>query len=334
MPAAGTVPAPEICDHPARNTRHHTTTGFRNVWDFGRRASPAKVIQWLLGRAVRQRPSPNQTPFHKPAAEELTAPVSKLRAHWLGHSTVLLRTTTLNFLTDPVFSNRVSPLSFAGPERLVALPLRVAELPRVDVVLLSHNHYDHLDAVAVAELARAQDPLFIVPLGVGANLAEIGVRRFVEMDWWQFVDIDGARISCTPARHFSGRSAFDGNRTLWASFHVQLTNASFYFGGDTGYASFFQEIREALGPVDLALLPIGAYLPRWFMRAVHIDPPEAVRAFVDLEAGQMLGIHWGTFDLADEPLLEPPTLLREHCQKADIGLERVHTPPVGGFVDL
>ncbi len=323
----------EIRTHPWHDTRHHRDGGFRNIWGTPQNPPLGKTLRWLLSHTFSHKE--NRPPPVRPVAPEaLLAPANPLRLTWIGHATALVQRPGLNLITDPVFADRASPLPFAGPERETPLPLTLDDLPPIDVVLLSHNHYDHLDRDAVRTLHRRDAPLFVAPLGVGALLRRWGLTRVLEFDWWQYVDLDGMRLNATPARHFSGRGLTDRNRTLWAGWYLSFDDGlRFYFAGDSGYAPLFTEIREHFGPPDLALIPIGAYLPRWLMAEVHVDPEEAARAVRDLDTRHVVPIHWGTFDLAEEPLHEPPVLFRRHTDA--LGLtERIHILDVGGRFEL
>ena len=242
---------------------------------------------------------------------------------WVGHATFLLQVAGLNVLTDPVFSHRVSPFSFAGPARLAPLGLTLAELPRIDLVLISHNHYDHLDEAAVKVLARAHPELtFVVPLGLKVWFAARGITRVVELDWWQAEHIGAAKVTALPAQHFSGRGPQDRNATLWCSLMLEVAGQRIYFAGDTGYSKDFADIGAAYPGIDLALLPIGAYEPNWFMKSVHVNPEEAVQIFSDLGARHAAAMHWGTFRLTLEPLDEPPQRLVTALDAAGIARER------------
>lgn len=223
---------------------------------------------------------------------------------WIGHATFLLRLGGATFLTDPVFSHRVSPLPFAGPQRMVPPGIPLEALPRVDFAVLSHDHYDHTDLPAVRTLA-ARGVRFVVPTGLRSLVQSVGAQA-TELAWWQSTELAGLRVTCVPAQHFSGRGLFDRNRRLWAGFVFEGGSRRVYHAGDTGYFDGFRAIAERTGAPDLALLPIGAYAPRAMMQRVHLDPDEAVRAAQDLRAARAVGMHFGTFDLSDEPLDEPP----------------------------
>lgn len=258
-------------------------------------------------------PARGSFPVASPAIAESVEPAS-IAATWIGHSTVLLQLEGLNVLTDPMFSERASPVSWAGPRRVMDPGVPIESLPRIDVVLQSHNHYDHLDARSVRTLARLHPRCtWFAPLGVGAYLQRFGATHIVELDWWQSANLDALRVTATPARHFSARTAGDRNRSLWSGFAIEYRGARAWFAGDTAYHPEFTTIGERQGPFDLVMIPIGAYDPRWFMHVVHADPEEAVQIYKDVVAAHpgsdpptMLGVHWGTFRLTDEPLDEPP----------------------------
>jgi N-acyl-phosphatidylethanolamine-hydrolysing phospholipase D len=206
-------------------------------------------------------------------------------ATWIGHSTVLLQLGGLNLLTDPVFSPRAFPVQWIGPRRIMPPGLALDRLPPLDVVLLSHNHYDHLDKPAVKRIARAHSAArWIVPLGLRRYLQAWGIRDIIELDWWEETTWNGLQVTATPARHFSARGFGDRNKSLWCGFALETTGKRVYFAGDTAYHPEFGEIGARCGPFDLVMIPIGAYDPRWFMRVVHVDPEEAVRVYQDLTA--------------------------------------------------
>ncbi|HEU4697637.1 MAG TPA: MBL fold metallo-hydrolase [Gemmatimonadales bacterium] len=267
-----------------------------------------------------------------PEPERPRATPGALTATWVGHSTVLLQLGPINVLTDPVFSDRVSPVSFAGPRRLQPPGLALEALPPLDLLLLSHDHYDHLDAPSVRWLAEHHPAAqWRAPLGVDARLRALGVTWVRGMDWWETEAVETARgvatVACTPAKHFSSRGLHDRNRTLWSGFAVAAAGRRVYFAGDTGDHPEFGGIGARHGPFDLMLVPVGAYAPRWVMRAIHLDPEEAARAVRTLLAASpgpaphrsaVLPIHWGTFHLTDEPVDEPPRRFRAAWRAAGL----------------
>lgn len=316
--------------------RHHTDQGFRNN-DIGQiDKSLWTVVQWQLKR-WRDRaeqapftPTPQVAPdlnYLHANARQGTAMLPTLT--WIGHATALVQASGLNVLTDPVFSERASPLSFLGPQRLQAPGLALSALPHIDVVLISHNHYDHLDRDSVHRL-QAQPggaPLFLVPLGLKAWFESEGIDNVVELDWWQeHVLVPGVSFVLTPVQHWSARGLSDRHRTLWGGWVGLGPTFCWYFSGDTGYSSDFRATQAWLAArpgqprLDLALLPIGAYEPRWFLQEQHVNPDEAVQIHLDLQARRSVGIHWGTFRLSDEAPDQPPqdlALARRARQIAD-----------------
>jgi N-acyl-phosphatidylethanolamine-hydrolysing phospholipase D len=244
---------------------------------------------------------------------------------WIGHATVLVRMDGVTFLTDPIFSDRASPVRFAGPRRLVAPGVPLEALPRVDFATVSHDHYDHTDLPAIRELAR-RGTRFVAPRGMAALLSGVGAET-IELSWWEAAEVAGLRVTCVPARHFSGRTLTDRNRRLWGGFVVQGRALRVYHAGDTAYFGGFAEIGQRLGPIELAVLPIGAYEPRAIMGRVHVNPEEAVQAALDLGARHAMGMHFGTFDLTDEPLDEPPARFLEAARQR--GLERAFVLAIG-----
>jgi L-ascorbate metabolism protein UlaG (beta-lactamase superfamily) len=237
---------------------------------------------------------------------------------FINHITFLLQFHGLNVLTDPVYSQRVSPFRELGPKRVRAPGLAFEDLPPIHLVLITHNHYDHLDIETLLRLEQAHSPRFVTSLGNRAFLQQFGIRAVDELDWWQSVDMPGttegrdlrsggiAKVTLTPAQHWSSRRPRNRNRTLWGGFVVSASGRQVYFAGDTGYAGYFRDVRERFGRVDVALLPIGAYEPRWFMRDQHMNPEDAVRAHLDLEAKVSVGTHFGCFQLTDEGIDDPP----------------------------
>ena len=303
---------------------HHVAGGFRNPNpDFQR---PSTWIRWsfVVRRLWTTTISPRTFVAPRVANDGAILRAGTLNPSitWIGHSTLLVQINGVNILTDPQWSARASPVTWGGPLRLSPPGLAFEDLPRIDVVLISHDHYDHLDLATVKRLAAARDPLFLVPLGLKAWFAENGMTRVEELDWWQEREYRAVKFVCVPAQHFSQRTLSDANQRLWASWAVLSPERRLYFSGDTGYFAGFKEARQRLGPFDLAAIPIGAYLPPEIMKSVHLTPEEAVQVFIDLDARALLGIHWGTFDLAEEPLDEPPQRLLAEVRRRKIDASR------------
>jgi N-acyl-phosphatidylethanolamine-hydrolysing phospholipase D len=246
---------------------------------------------------------------------------------WIGHSTFLVRMDGVTFLTDPMFSERASPLSFMGPRRMLPPGVPLQALPKIDFVLLSHDHYDHSDLPTVRWLIR-RGVRFVVPLGLREWIEHAGGQA-TELNWWQAVELSGVRIDCVPAQHFSGRSLRDRFRRLWAGYVVSGATRRFYDCGDTGYSDVFKEIGGRLGPIDLATVPIGAYLPAAMMHRVHVTPEEALRIAQDVKTRCAVAMHFGTFDLADEPMEEPPRRFRAEAERLGWGDDRAWVMKVG-----
>ena len=253
---------------------------------------------------------------------------------FIGHSTFLIQTAAGNLLTDPMYSQRAGPLNILGPRRARHPAVPFDELPPISMVLLSHNHYDHCDLRTLGMLADRFDPIVVTPLGNAALVRSSGIRRVEELDWWQEAETSTLPVSLTPAQHFSARNPLDRNRGLWGGFMLVAGDARIFFAGDTGYAPFFRDIRGRLGPIDLALLPIGAYEPRWFMQAVHMNPAEAVQAHLDLEASESVGMHFGTFQLTAEGIDEPLRALEDARRARNIPPARFRTLGFGESLRL
>ncbi len=289
----------------------------------------AEVLRWQLGR----EPHGPWTRDLTPAAGGTVADRvddGELAVTFINHATVLIQIDGLNVVTDPIWARRASPFEWAGPERYRAPGLRFRDLPPVDLVLVSHNHFDHMDLFSLGLLAEDHDPLFVVPLGNCFYLDRVPEDRCVELDWWESRDLGGSRrVRAVPARHWSRRGALDTNRSLWAGYVLETPDHRVYFAGDTGMGEHFAEIRERIGPPDLALLPIGAYLPRWFMAPQHISPAEAVEAHGLLGAAQTMAIHFGTFRLADDGQDQPVEALRDAIAAAAVPPERFWIPAHG-----
>ncbi len=306
---------------------HHTDQGFRNpdIPDVAHNRGRFLRWQWerLWAGLPREVPGGWHPPVLKPDLEPFRTRGAEPRIAWFGQDTFLLSIGGVLVMTDPHLTDRASPVSFLGPQRQVPLPVRIEDLPPVDVVLISHNHYDHLDLETVQRL-NAQPggaPQFLVPLGLKAWMAEAGIERVVELDWWQHAEVRGLTLVLVPAQHFSARTPFDTNCTLWGGWIVDHPSFRFYFAGDTGYGPLFEEIGRRFAPIDLAALPVGSYEPRWFMSPVHVDPEEAVQIHLDVGARHSVGMHWGTFQLTDEALDEPPRALAAALKKHGVSAE-------------
>lgn len=286
---------------------------FRNPPEWPSPPSFRDVMRWQFGR-----PRPEKGFVPKAVANDgllLRENTRELSITWIGHATLLLQLDGMSVITDPIFAARLFTI-----KRLAPPGVALADLPRIDVVLISHNHLDHLDEPSVRALGP--EVQYVTPLGLGAWFRERGLTQVTELDWWQDVELSArggrVRITLVPAQHWSRRGMLDANLSLWGGFVIESATARCYFSGDTGYPAAFAEIGRRFPGIDYALLPIGAYAPRWFMRAQHIDPNEAVTAFGELQARKLVPMHWGTFRLSDEPLAEPPQLLREALGKAGL----------------
>jgi len=335
--AAGT----QVNSHCISARAHHRPTGFAN-------SDPAIAVgqfAWheILLRNLRGdfRPLTPPAGGYEAFAREWSVKVDHARLAvrsqapqitWLGHATLLLQVAGMNILIDPQLSATAGPdLGFIrlGATRHVPAPLTPEQLPPIDLVLISHNHYDHLDYATLRRLlAVGQTPRFIVPLGVKAWFDRHGIGEVSEMDWWDALEAGELTLSFTPAQHWSRRSPFDTNATLWGGFmldwrRVEAPHWRFLYTGDTGYSADFKEIRRRLGAVDFVALPVGSYLPRDFMRPHHVNPDDAVQIVIDLEAKQALGVHWGTFGLTQEALDQPPTDLASACRQRRLSKDRV-----------
>jgi L-ascorbate metabolism protein UlaG (beta-lactamase superfamily) len=311
---------------------HHTPDGFRNNYAHDPHES---FWLWKWEQMRHGVPQPPPGGWKIPAVR--TDPEALKRDNepsvtWIGHAAFLVQLDGLNVLVDPQFSERASPVQFAGPKRIVALPIDIAQLPRIDVVLISHNHYDHLDTDTVQRLAAmpAGSPLFLVPLGLKAWFGAKGITRVEEHDWWQSRAEGSLRFTLVPVQHWSKRTLSDANRTLWGGWVIEGRGLKLIHTGDLGYSRDARDIGDRLGPFDLAFIPIGAYAPRWFMKVHHVDVPEAIRVREDLRAARAIGMHWGTFEhLTDEPLDEPPQWLARERAAANLAVDDFDVMKIG-----
>lgn len=291
------------------------------------------MMRWKL------KEQPAKWPTHVPVAPAVPdIAVAGLQITVVGHATLLIQTAGMNILTDPVWSERVSPLSFVGPRRVTAPGIAFDDLPPVHVVLLSHNHYDHLDVATLDRLHRRDKPLIVTPLGNDAIVRRrIPDARLAMGDWGDTVELgSGCVAHFVPAYHWSARGLGDRRMALWCGFMLRSPAGLTYFAGDTGYGSgeIFRTMRKDHGAPDLALIPIGAYDPRWFMAAQHTDPEEAVQIMLDLEARRAIGIHWGVFQLTDEPRDDPAVRLRESLTRRRIDPTRFVAAEPGAAFDV
>ncbi len=267
------------------------------------------VLRWKL--TSRPERSPGFVSDVSPTTPPQSVQGPGLRVTLVNHSTVLLQQRGCNILTDPIWSDRASPFRRIGPRRRRAPGVRWLDLPPIDLVLISHNHYDHLDLATLDALAQRGQARFVVPMGVGRLLRSKKIGPCDELDWGDSLSVAGVTVHCVPAQHFSARGLSDRNRTLWCGYAWQSPPGLVYFAGDTGFGEHFALIRDRLGAPRLSLLPIGAYEPRWFMAPVHMSPEEAVRAHDILQSAASIAIHHGTFQLSDEALDTPRRHLAE-----------------------
>jgi L-ascorbate metabolism protein UlaG (beta-lactamase superfamily) len=282
----------------------------------------------FFGKEVREPPKPLPVVAVDPAALA-AAPAPGLRAFWIGHASVYVELDGLRVLIDPVFSDYASPFPI-GPKRFHPPPIALAALPRIDAVVISHDHYDHLDMATVRTLA-ARGTVFFVPLGIGAHLERWAVpaAQIRELEWWQEASIGGVRFVCTPTRHYSGRGLTDYRATLWSSWSVLGPQHRFFYSGDTGFSKHFAEIGTKLGPFDMSFVKIGAYGPGDSWHDIHMTPEEAVQAHQQVRGGRTFPVHWGTFNLAFHDWDEP--IRRTVKAAAERGVDLV-TPRIGQMV--
>jgi N-acyl-phosphatidylethanolamine-hydrolysing phospholipase D len=337
---------------------HHTAAGFRNNYIESVSRSLGDVLRWQWNRIRDHLPPAPRVPTPTVPADldfihhNAKAGLNMLPAvTWIGHATMLVQASGVTVLTDPIFSKRASPVQFAGPARAHAAGIALKDLPHIDVVVISHNHYDHLDRDSVRALANQAGgpPLFLVPLGLKSWLEGLGIAGGVELDWWDKYTYGGTdgrpaggrpiEFHLVPAQHWSSRSLGDRNKTLWGGWAVLGADFHWFFTGDTGYSKDFVDVREHFaarqtpeqgGGFDIALIAVGACLPRWFMKDQHVNLDEAVQIHVDLGAKRSVGVHWGTFQLADDPLDQPIHELAGACGAKGVAAESFFLLPIGG----
>lgn len=311
---------------------HHSTQGFKNTSpDFTDEASITAILyRYITETRIDALPT-KAIPVQPLTAQQLNAlPAEQEVVIRLGHSSIYLQIAGQKWLIDPVFSERASPVSFIGPKRFHETPIKLADLNNIDGVLISHDHYDHLDKASIKTLASTVKH-FVVPLGVDKHLLDWGVdkHKISAVDWWQSINIANLQITATPTQHFSGRGLLDKNQTLWASYVIKSTTSSLYFSGDSGYFEGFKEIGERLGPFDLTMIETGAYDKGW--PTIHMTPEQSLQAHRDVRGKTMLPIHNGTFDLAFHSWYEPLQRISALAKQQNISLS---TPIIGSIVDI
>jgi len=299
--------------------KHHTSHGYVNNTP---QESPA--IGNMLEFAWESLTSDTRS-FEYPIAKNdphfLQHNTSEATITWIGHTTFLIQMGGVNILTDPHFSERASPVSWAGPKRYTPPGLSLAELPVIDIVLISHNHYDHLDLNSIRQLQTMQGttpPLFYVPLGLKSWFENVDIKNVKEFDWWEQDTFKNFTVHSVPLQHYSSRTPWNRNESLWSGWVLEYNERKIFFVGDTGYSADFKDIGKRFGPMDLSLLPIGAYEPRQFMKSIHVNPAEAVKIHQDVRSRYSIGNHWGTFSLTTEDMDEPPKKLKEALQQANV----------------
>ncbi|KAB8313522.1 MBL fold metallo-hydrolase [Erwinia endophytica] len=311
---------------------HHTPDGFCNIDEDPQQRSDLK--RWRKARKAEGLPFPPAQGYARFTEQwwqpaDLSGEDSAI--WWLGHACLMLRLAGKYILIDPILSKRASPVSFYGPSRKTPAPLKIEDLPSLDYVLISHNHYDHLDRPTIKKILKFfPDVLFVVPLGLKPWFIRLGATRVVQLDWWQSTEMaDGTVVHAVPARHWSMRTLWDRNRSLWCGWVLRHKGLNMWFTGDSGYAETLLEIPSRLGPFNLAALPIGAYAPKWFMKGKHMDPEQAVLLHQALGQPLSIPIHWGVFELADESLDDPPKVLSAAMQAAGMDEARFQAWRIG-----
>jgi L-ascorbate metabolism protein UlaG (beta-lactamase superfamily) len=338
LTACATSPEPrDVSDKPY----HHTPTGFRNAEGSPRRATThgfSDRMKFLWKRIIMQRETPEIPADHvlprQQALADLAAHTANPTITWLGHAAFLIRMGGKNVLTDPYLKKYASPLGPLGPARYAGPGLKVAELPPIDVVIVSHNHYDHLDEATIEALPNKDRITVLAPLRLGDFFRERGYKNVRDVDWHDKVTFGELSVTALPAVHWSRRGLNDINQTLWMGAMLEADGRRLYFSGDTGYGPVFGELGRRYGPFDLALVPIGAYLPVWLMKTSHTNPEEAVQLGRDLKARTLLAHHWGTVVLSDEPPFEPPQRFRAAARAAGFDDDNAWIMKIGETRDL
>ena len=285
---------------------HHTATGFKNPYLISN--DQRKSFSDLFKMMITKRPNPKIDEVKQLDLDSLSQKIKKGKNFitWVGHSTMLLHVNGKTVLTDPIFSDRCSPVQFLGPKRYLAPSIKIKSLPKIDLIVISHSHYDHLDKNSVKNLGKDSSTIWFVPLGLKTWFNNIGIENVFEMDWFEEQKTSNINIICLPSQHWSKRSLLKSFDTLWSSWFIKIGAFKFWFAGDTGYNEIqFKQIGDNYGPFDLTAIPIGAYEPRWFMKNFHINPKESISIHKDVKSKKSIGMHFGTFVLTTEPVLEP-----------------------------
>ena len=301
-----------------------------NQTSFDSERSFGDFLKWRLTRKEPKAVQIETSDQWKQLGEQ-----SKNYAVWIGHSTYLLNNGDLTIVTDPVFSKRASPFSWAGPKRLIAPAISLEELPDIDVITVSHNHYDHLDIASLKTLYKLNPKaLFLVSKGDMDLLVRSGIKNVTEFLWWENIEVKNTMFTFTPNQHWSARGFRDRNKSLWGGWFMQSSNHTIYHAGDTGYSDDFKETRSRLGSPDFAMIPIGGYNPPWFMNYHHVNPSESIQIALDLGVSKSFGMHWGTFRLTDEDILEPAQLIDQELKKLNLADDFFRTVKPGEILPL
>ena len=318
--------------HEGPPSAHFNGREFRNQVEADPKGVGDLLKWWRSQDRGPWKPYTHHEPGPPPPAQ---VEVGQLRVTFINHATTLIQLDGVNIITDPIYSKRASPVRFAGPKRVRPPGIRFEDLPRIHLVLVSHNHYDHLDIPTLGRLEKAHGPMILTGLGNSRLLASRGMERAMDLDWWESVAITHeVRVHFVPAQHWSQRGLGDRNRTLWGGFVIEGRSHRVYFAGDTGFGPHFAQIRQRFGPPSLALLPVGVFRPRWLMRDMHLNPSDAVRAHRTLEAKRSVGIHLGTFRLGDDGQEEPERELHKALKEAGIAKERFQILGFGEGMDV
>lgn len=317
---------------------HHGKKGFQNPYvDKTRRGffKYMKMRYFSNEEFADYESNAYKIPRVETGLDQIQNPPDALQITWIGHATILIQYKGINILTDPMFSDRASPLSFLGPKRYNPPSLKLKDLPPIHYIVISHSHYDHLDKKTVQQIGSKTK--WLVPLGLQQWFVRIGVKKeaVIEFDWWDKNKFKNVTITATPAQHWSARSLWDRNKTLWASWMLQIGDKTIWYSGDTGYNTYqFKDIGREFKTIDLAIISIGAYEPRWFMEEMHINPEEAVQIHQDIKSKHSIAVQWGTFQLTSEPIDDPPLKLKEALVRKGIPSKEFELLKIGEIREI